>query len=430
MPEAQDDIQIRSEEVQEILAYVPNWMIRWGNTLFFSLILGLLFVSWLIKYPDVIATEVLLTTAIPPEKIYANRNGQLDAILVVDNESISKDKILAIIENSSNYEDVILLKNITDTLQVDYQNFYFPIESLPVLFLGDVESDFALFERSYTEYKLNKELKPLEGEFLANQLSLAEANNRLNTLIAQQSINRREIALKRRDQERYKALYDKGIISSQEYDQKQLEYLQAQRSYRNNNSSISQLREVINNSKKNLRGTEIKQVQDDTKFLKNVIQAYNQLKKSLKTWELNFVLKSSIDGNVSFLTFWDENQTVKPGDLVFTVVPSASTGYIGKIKAPARNSGKIKKGQRVQIKLLNYPFEEFGMIEGSVENISLLPDADGNYLIDVSLAEKLVTTYNKEIAFKQEMIGSAEIITEDLRLIERFFYQLRNIFNK
>ncbi len=430
MPDNQEQIELRSEEVQEILSFVPNWMIRWGNTLFFGLILGLLLISWFVKYPDVIASEVLITTSTPPEKIYANRNGQLDAILAADNEDVAKDKILAIVENSSNYEDVILLKNIIDTLQVDYNDFYFPLETLSTLFLGDVESDFALFERSYTEYKLNKELKPLESEYLANQLSLAEARNRLNTLIAQQGINRRELELKRKDQERYKSLYEKGIISTQEFDQKQLDFLQAQRSYRNNNSAISQLREAINNSKRNLRGTEIRRVQDDNKFLKNTIQSFNQLKKSLKTWELNYVLKSSIAGRVSFLSFWDENQTVRSGDLVFTVVPTQSTTFLGKIKAPARNSGKIKKGQQVNIKLLNYPYEEFGMIEGAVSNISLLPDAEGNYLVDVELDEKLTTTYNKEIEFKQEMIGKAEIITEDLRLIERFFYQLRTIFDK
>ena len=77
----------------------------------------------------------------------------------------------------------------------------------------------------------------------------------------------------------------------------------------------------------------------------------------------------------------------------------------------------------------NYPEEEFGVLEGKVESISLTTDIDNNYLVDVSLPSKLVTSYGKEIEFKQEMIGSAEIITEDLRLLHRFFYQLRQIFN-
>ena len=59
-------IEIRSEEVQEILSYVPNWMIRWGNTLLLGLICMLLFITWFVKYPDVITTQVMVTTFSPP----------------------------------------------------------------------------------------------------------------------------------------------------------------------------------------------------------------------------------------------------------------------------------------------------------------------------------------------------------------------------
>jgi len=74
--------------------------------------------------------------------------------------------------------------------------------------------------------------------------------------------------------------------------------------------------------------------------------------------------------------------------------------------------------------------EEFGMLTGEVHNISLLPDKEGFFAVDVELPKKLITNYNKEIVFTQEMSGVGEIITEDLRLIERFFYQLRNVFKR
>ncbi len=426
----QSDLQLRSEEVQEILSFVPNWMIQWGNSLILFLIFGLLLISWFVKYPDTIPVEIIVTTAIPPEKIFSKSSGQIDVILVNDNDIVSESKILAILENSANYQDVLLLKKSIDTVTINYDNFYFPIEKLPMLFLGDIESDYAFFESNYSEYILNKELKPFSNEFLANQLSITEAKSRLNILISQETLNKSELELKRKDLDRYKTLYKKGIISSQDYDQKQLEYLQAQRSFRSISSSISQLRETINNSRKNLRGTEIKEAQNDSKSLKNVIQSYNQLKRSIKNWELKYVLQSSIDGKVSFLSFWNENQNVNQGDLVFTIIPRGNNSFVGKIKAPARNSGKIKIGQQVNIRLANYPYTEFGMLEGNIKSISLMPDNNGNYLIDIELPEKLITTYNTEIEFKQEMRGTAEIITEDLRLIERFFYQLRNVFNK
>lgn len=433
MPETEDiqeEIAIRSEDVQEILSFVPNWMIRWGNTMILILILGLLLISWFVKYPDTIPTEITITTQIPPEKLYAKTNGRLDAILVNDREVVSENKILAIIENASNYKDVLLLKNIIDTLTVNYKDFYFPLEDLPLFFLGDIDTDFALFERAYAEYKLNNELQPFSNESIANKLSITETRSRINTLVSQQNLNKQELALKKTDLERYKMLYEKDIISPQEYDQKKLDYLGSQRSYRSINASISLLRESINNSQKDLRGTEIRKAQDDNKALKSVIQSYSQLKKSLKNWELNFVLKSSIDGEVSFMSFWNENQTVNQGDLVFTIVSKGSNSFIGKIKAPIRNSGKIKIGQTVNIRLSNYPYIEFGILEGTIKSISLVPDIEGYYLIDVALPDKLITTYNKDIEFKQEMRGTAEIITEDVRLIERFFYRLMNIFKK
>ena len=83
----------------------------------------------------------------------------------------------------------------------------------------------------------------------------------------------------------------------------------------------------------------------------------------------------------------------------------------------------------MNIKLENYSETEFGMLKGKVSHISLTPDIEGSYYIDVSLPQRLITSYKKEIVFKQEMSGTAEIITEDLRLIERFFYQFKSLMD-
>src|SRR5690606_16828152 len=133
---------------------------------------------------------------------------------------------------------------------------------------------------------------------------------------------------------------------------------------------------------------------------------------------------------------WNKNQTVNAGDLVFSIIPSNGSDFIARLKTPIQNSGKIKVGQKVNIRLENFPDEEFGILNGAVKTISLLPDSEGFYTIEVSLdssthdsSDFLFTSYGKKIQFTQEMRGVAEIITEDLRLIERFFYQIRNIFN-
>lgn len=430
MPKAQDNIQIRSEEVQEILSHVPNWMIRYGNTLVFLLLLLLLAISWFVKYPDIITAEVVVTTKIPPEKIFAKSTGQIESILVNNNSQITKNTIIGVIENSGNYKDILLLKSILDTISIDKMNFTFPMDQLPFLILGDISMDFATFETGYSEYVLSKKLQPYSSEFSANNLSLAEIKNRLVILKSQKELNEKELEFNKKDLDRNKMLFDNGIIAAQDYERKQLEYTQSKRTLKNMSTSISQLHEAIGNSKNTIKSSEIRKTQDDTRLLKKVIQSFYQLKKSVKDWELRFALKSSIAGKVSYLSFWNENQTVNIGDLVFTIIPIKSLGYIGKIKAPIQNAGKIKVKQKVNIRLANYPDTEFGVLNGIVENISLFPDKEGNYLVDVTLDKELITSYNKKIEFQQEMSGKAEIITEDLRLIERFFYQLKNVFKR
>jgi len=253
--------------------------------------------------------------------------------------------------------------------------------------------------------------------------------SRVTLMEAQKEINKRELDFKKTELDRYESLFKKGVIASQEYEMKQLEYLQADRNFRNMGVSISQLKESISNAKRNTRGTEISRTKEELVLLKSVLQSFNQLKKAIRDWELQYAFISNIDGKISFIEAWNENQTITTGDLLFTIVPTGKNNYLARLKTPAQNSGKIKVGQRVLIRLQNFPEEEFGMLTGKVKTISFLPDKDGLYAIEVSLPAKLITTYNKEIDFTQELQGSAEIVTEDLRLIERFFYQLRGIFD-
>lgn len=430
MPQELKDIELRSDEVQEILTKSPNWMIRWGNIIILGLILLIILISWFVKYPDIIVSEAVVTTSEPPQKEYANISGKLDDILVSDNEIVKENQPLAIIENSADYQDVFRLKKIIDTIKINKQSFSFPIDSLPILFLGDIEAQYAIFENNYIQYQLNKELKPFSNEAIANRYSISELNRRLKNALLQKEINKNELSFMEKDIKRSKMLFDKGVISARAYENKQLQFAQAERNYKSFESSISQIREAISKAHQSSKGTEINRIKEEMTLLKGVIQSFNQLNKVIKDWENRYVLASGIEGRVSFLDVWSANQSVNQGDLVFTIIPEKNSSYIAKLRTPAQNSGKVKIGQQVNIKLQNYPDKEFGTLKGKVKRISVIPDKEGNYFIDVELPKKLVTSFNKEIEFKQEMLGSAEIITEDLRLIERFFYQLREVFKR
>nr|WP_321236348.1 HlyD family efflux transporter periplasmic adaptor subunit [uncultured Psychroserpens sp.] len=423
------NIEIRSDHVQELLEAVPNWMIRYGNMLILAFIIMFFMLSWFIKYPDIINSEAQITTKLPPQKKYAPLIGKIDSLLIKGSESVNKNDVLAIIENTANFEHIQLLKSVIDTIKLNNQNFEFPIEDIPILFLGDIDSEYALFENSYIQYQLNKQYQPFANEQSGNRFSKNQLYARLNTLESQKRIYKAELAFQKKALERQQDLYGKGVIAKQTLESQELILLQAERNYANIDASISQIKEAIGNAKTNEVSTSIKKTKEEISLLKNVIQSFNQLKRALKEWEMTYAITSDIKGTVTFSKDWTKNQTVNQGELLFTIIPKQNSSYIAKLKTPAQNSGKIKNGQTVHLKLENYPDNEFGSLIGKVESISLLTDEDGFYLITVSLPSQLITTYGKEIPFRHEMRGSAEIITEDLRLIERFFYQLKNVFN-
>jgi len=420
-----ETFELRSEEVQDILTKVPHWMIRWGSVLIFGILLMLFGLSWFLRYPDVVATEIVITTNIPPEKLVAKTSGRIEVILVEDKTLVKSGTPLAIIENAADYKDVLFLKSLLDNKDAQRN---FPFEKLEKAQLGDVESAFALFQKDYTAEKLNSDLQPFQVEESAKKSESGQLKERLAILLQQKGINEQELKLQKSELVRYTTLHDKGIISDQEFETKKLNYLQSEKNYKNLLSSVSQLKSALIENKRAVKGTEIGGTKEAVNLDRSTTQSFYQLKKAIKDWELNYVLRSSIEGEVSFLQIWVENQNVTAGENVFSVVPKSEKGFIGKVKAPALNSGKIKVGQQVNIRLANYPDREFGVLKGEVKNIASVPDKDGNIMMDVALPQNLKTNYKKVIPFQQEMKGTAEIITEDLRLIERILYQFREMF--
>jgi len=131
--------------------------------------------------------------------------------------------------------------------------------------------------------------------------------------------------------------------------------------------------------------------------------------------------------------YWQSNQNITGGEVLATVVPEGKKQIIGKITLPAAGAGKVKEGQYVNVKFDNYPYLEFGMVKVPITHISLVPvtsEKETNYILEVAFPDKLVTNYGKELPFGQEMQGSAEIITDDLRLIDRFINPIKAVIKK
>lgn len=422
-----ENLNLRSEEVQEILSNPPAWLVRWGISLVFMFTCIILALSFMIKYPDLVTAKVLVTTKEPAEKVTSIFSGQLDEIFIKNRDTVTIDQKLAIIKNTANFEDVYLLKGIIDSNPFHLKNFQFPLEETSHLILGDIIIAYIGFEKSYTDYFLLKDLDPYTNQLGGNKVALQEIKNRLQNQIVQKKLMEQEILLKQIDSKRSEGLFKKGVISKHAYELKQLEFIQIQKNISSMAISISQMREAISSANRTLKSTKISEREDNTRFLKNLAQSYGLLKEAIRNWEYNYVLKSSIKGVVSFQDYWGVHQFVNAGSIVFSILPVDTSSLVGKLAIPAQNAGKVSIGQKVFIKLDNYPYQQYGMLIGKVTNFSISPNNEGNYTVFISLPEGTKTSYNKTFQFTQELLGNAEIITEDLSVAERMFYKFREV---
>ncbi len=426
-PKYKDNLDLRSEDVQEILTNPPAWIVRWGITLIFVFTCIILVLAFIIKYPDLVTAKVLVTTQQPIEKVVSRFSGQIDQVFIKNRDTVYADQNMAVIKNTSKLDDIYFLKHIIDSLPLPNGKFKFPFEKTSNLAFGEVSTAYLNFEKSYMDYYLLKDLEPYYGQLQSNQTSIVELQSRLKSQIEQKKLLEQEFKLKQIDLERDENLFQKGIISQRDYELKQMEFIQLQKSISAMAISVSQIVEAISSANQTFKSTRINEQEDRTRFIKNLMQNYDLLKEAINDWEYKYVLKSSINGVVSFQEYWGKNQFVTSGEIIFSVLPINTEALIGKLVIPAQNAGKINIDQKVLIKLDNYPYQQYGMLIGKVKNLSISPDDEGNYIVFVEIPDGTKTSYNKTFKFTQELLGTAEIITEDLSVAERIFYKFKEI---
>lgn len=421
-----DQIELRSESVQDLLSEPPHWMFRWGNVIIFCAILMILMMSYLIRYPELVPATIIVTSQNPTEKVEARTDSRIEKIFIKDHQKVKKDEVLMVLQSTANYKNILELKMIVDSIS-SVQLFSFPVQKISAFKLGELQSDYNAFAKAFQDEKLFAKFRPYAPEHIAASQNIAEYRGRIVTLKQQKDLELEKFELIRKNYQRSQKLFSLKVISTMELESERIKFLQAQQSLENINISISQTEEGISNFYKTKSSATINTEKDKINYASQTLQLFEQLRKSLKQWEQSYLIVSSTEGIASFQQFWGENQFIKRGDAILSVLPINNKTLIGKMSVSATNSGKIYSGGKVLIKLENYPYQEYGIVEGRVQNISLTPDAKGNYYVDVILPKGLKTSHYKSLIFDKELKGKAEIVTQDLRLIERVFYQFRKL---
>lgn len=430
MTEEKKKIELRSEEIEDILGRVPGWVTRNGVVMLFAVVALLILGAWMFKVPDVKRAEVYVTSLQPPANIESRTDGKVEELLVTDNEKVEAGQVLAVIENPADFKDVINLKTQLEQLVL-------PAETLPDLDLpvngnaelGAIQPEYASFYKNYRDYREflqldyhQRKIELLEEEYNKYQAYSENLDVRASTL-------REEYELFRKQFQRDSILFRQGVVSESDYENTKSDMLSRRANWQELLSLKAENDIQSAGIRRQILEMELRQREQVTSFSTSLEESLNKLVALIATWEKQNLIIAPISGHVTFNRIWSENQNVKTGEEVMTIVPEEGGTLIGKIRLPMHGAGEVDQGDQVNIRFDSYPYLEYGMVRGEVGNVSKVPQ-DNFYTVEVILPAGLTTFYGIEIDFDQNMQGQAEILTDKMRLLQRIFNPVRSAVSR
>ncbi|WP_165043891.1 HlyD family secretion protein [Dysgonomonas sp. ZJ709] len=426
------EIELRSEEFQEVLGSVPSWILRRGITVIAIIIVILLIGSALFKYPDTIETTMTLTGTTPPAALIAKSSGRLKELNVVDKQNVKTGDYLAVIENPAKTEDILKLKQYLLRLNINTDTIItFPAKDMN---LGNIQTLYSSFYITLFDYQQFKRLNYYIQKIDFMKVRIDQYKESYKNVVYQKNIVKEQQALAENQFSRDSLLNKKGVISQEDLESSRSKYLQGRLSLENINSTLQNTEIQITQMQEGLLDNEHQYTDKKNNYETQLRTYISQLLAEIQLWEQTYAFICPIDGQVTFTNYWAENQNLSIGESIFNVIPDESGVLIGKASMPMTRSGKVKPRQKVNIRFANFPDNEFGIVKGFVKNISIIPsqNAEGknNYVVEIELPDGLMTTYKKKLPYQPEMQAQADIITEDISLLERFFMPLRKIWTE
>jgi multidrug efflux pump subunit AcrA (membrane-fusion protein) len=407
-----------SDDMQDIITAAPSWLLRWGISLFFGVLVLIIALAAMIRYPDIVKAQLKIDSPNSPKPVVAKVPGKLVKLLVSENETVKAGQPLAYLESTANHTKVLtLLSNLKELQQQALQNK--PVNS--VLFsqadniqFGELQSAYQVFFQEYLTYRSTVANGFLVKKKAYLQRDLSYLTKQQQQLNAQKTIEQKDLGLAGDEYEMHKKLAQQKVETPAELRQEESKYLAKK-------SPLVQTEAAIITGDNNYAAKQRdileldNQVQEErSKFL----QALNSLISTAEDWKSKYILSAPQAGKLTFAGIVQENQVLAPNQEVFYVNPG-NEAFFGEMTITQNNMGKVKEGQEVLVKLRSYPFEEYGMIRGRIKYIAEVPYKDSVFISKVTFKIRNSSDLKKPIHLKQGMMADAEIVTQDATMLQR-----------
>lgn len=388
-----------SEEARDILGKIPSWTVRWGITVIFVIFAGILAGCYFIRYPDTVLAPVVVTAVNRPQALVARFDGVIDSVCVQQGQRVEKGAVIALLRNTANRRDIQTLeRHLAETANMPCNESV----TLPWLDdpydLGEIQLLFEEFRQACRDYKRALAAEPSHCRQRLWRQQIARAKAGLAKL--------RQLPALPREQ---------GTADDFQAAQLHLEM------------------QILRNEQR-IVDLAIRQENSRSEHERSIARNRKELLEGLHLWKRRYMPQAPISGRIAFLS---HGRHVRIGDSLARIVPEGDERITGRIQIPAAKFGKVKPGQRVNVRLDGYPYTEYGVLKGTILYVCPVPEhvrtegvPTAVYLADAIFPEGTTTSYKRELPSIEQMGGTAEIITDQKRLISRFIQPVTSLFDK
>lgn len=422
-------MEIRSDEVQEILGAPPGWLVRWGTAVVLGCIGVLLFLAWFVRYPEVVSGSVLLTTDQPPMEVIASVNGYVATLSVSDRDTVSAGQLLAVIQSTANYDHIVLIDSLASVWALGGLDSLRKLSPTRSLSLGEVQSTYTEFLRDLDLYQFgaqNRNTATLGG---INTSYIQINRLREDIKVLEKSRVRVVEILQNADAsyQKQQKLVQEGALARMELEKERVRIADLERQLDQLDDDISRKKNEALNIQKSISEAGANQAENVNTNESRLLTSLDNLRSSIVKWNETHLLKAPGSGLVSMNSeVYSARQYVRAGEVVMTIVPEKTGRIIGRMQLDAQASVKVVEMKKVILRLDAYPYPEYGTVEGIVLSKSLTPK-DNKYLVLITVPSsegKMKSSAGKLIPFAQQLQGNAEIVTQDKSFLERIGEQI------
>ena len=292
---------------------------------------------------------------------------------------------------------------------------------------GDIKSSFNMFLVTYQNFILENLLR--EEQLIQLQLrnQFSSRGGEFSRKEEELKVQRNALKLEEKNLERHKMLYAKGVISQYDLEKVENELLSKSRDYIILDQELLRLQGELAEISVHQELQKGSSTKKENQRLSDLLIAKQNLVNSIHEWEEKYLIITPVSGRLSLNNIYGNLQNINAGEVLFTIVSLDQQDLIGKCKIPVKRSGGVKEGQEVFLKMDNYPYREWGVIKAKVKSISGIQEVneEKSYIVYLDV-ENLSTSYGKILKLDQDLNGTAEILLEEITLLERIFYQIRS----